>query len=195
MERTEKSPQANSRNPLRTVFNHILHLMARTLPGGYSVRPFLHRMRGVKIGRGVWIGDDVFLDGGHPEALEIREHAAIAMRCTIIGHTKGAGKVIIGKSAVIGAGCIIVCSSGKTLTIGEGAVISAGSTVSNDIPSYTLCGPPRIQMFANVTVPFLDAGTLDEFRRGLKPISASPKQPSHAAAVEGQENATLNSSK
>ncbi len=144
--------------------------MARNLPGGYSLRPILHRLRGAKIGRGVWIGEDVFLDGGHPEAVEIREGAAIAMRSTVIGHTKGAGKVIIDKGAVVGAGSVIICSSGQTLTVGECAVVSAGSTVSSDIPPYTLCGPPRIQMFGLVTVPFLDATTIEEFRRGLRPL-------------------------
>lgn len=170
MERTKVSASRKSKSILRIGFNYVFHLMARNLPGGYSLRPILHRLRGAKIGRGVWIGEDVFLDGGHPEAVEIREGAAIAMRSTVIGHTKGAGKVIIDKGAVVGAGSVIICSSGQTLTVGECAVVSAGSTVSSDIPPYTLCGPPRIQMFGLVTVPFLDATTIEEFRRGLRPL-------------------------
>jgi acetyltransferase-like isoleucine patch superfamily enzyme len=170
MERGVARPQGQSKSKLKAGFNYILHLMARNLPGGYSTRPFLHRLRGVTIGRGVWIGEDVFLDGGYPESIEIRENAAIAMRCTVVGHTKGAGRVIIGKGAVIGAGSLIICSSNKTLTIGEGAVVSAGSTVCNDIPPYTLCGPPRVKMFAKVTVPFLEASSSEDFRRGLRPL-------------------------
>lgn len=166
-----------AKSTVRASLNRVLHLMARSLPGGYSLRPFLHRLRGATIGRGVWIGDDVFLDGAHPEAVEIREGAAILLRCVIVGHTKGAGKVIIEKGAVIGAGSIIMCSSGKTLTIGECAVVSAGSTVSNNIPPYTLCGPPRIQMFGQVTVPFLEAATIEEFRRGLRPLEANHEKP------------------
>jgi len=118
--------------------SRILHLMARVLPGAYGLRPFLHRLRGVKIGDKVWIGDDVYLDEDYPEALEIHEGAAIATLCTIIAHTKGCGKIVIGKQAAIGGGCVIVCSSGQTLRIGEGAVISVGTPVTHDIPPYIL---------------------------------------------------------
>jgi hypothetical protein len=43
------------------IINRILHLMARNLPGSMTVRPFLHRLRGVKIQKNVWIGDDVYI--------------------------------------------------------------------------------------------------------------------------------------
>jgi len=144
--------------------------MARILPGGFSLRPFLHRLRGVKIEGSVWIGDDVYIDEEHPETVEIRDGAAIATRCTIIGHTKGPGRIVIEKDAAIGAGCIITCASGQTLTIGEGAVISAGSAVTHSIPPYTLCGAPRIKAFAKLTRPFRAAATHEEFRRSLVPI-------------------------
>jgi acyl-[acyl carrier protein]--UDP-N-acetylglucosamine O-acyltransferase len=97
------------------------------------------------------------------------------MRCTIVGHTRGPGKVVIERGAVIGAGSTVICSFGNTLTIGECAVVSAGSTVSNDIAPYTLCGPPRIQTYGQVTVPFLEAVNIEEFRRGLRPIGTSKK--------------------
>jgi UDP-3-O-[3-hydroxymyristoyl] glucosamine N-acyltransferase len=155
--------------------NSLLHFLARVLPGGFSVRPFLHRLRGVKIEADVWIGDDVYIDEDHPDAIEIHDNAAIATRCTLIAHTKGIGKIIIGKGAAVGAGCIIVCASGQTLTIGEGAVVSAGSTVSSDIPPYALCGPPRIQTFGTIDVPFRTAATLEEFRRGVRPIKRAVK--------------------
>jgi serine acetyltransferase len=161
---------------LRELLNVILHLMARVLPGGADLRPFLHRLRGVKIHGEVWIGEDVYLNQDYPETLEIHDGAMIATRCTVISHAKGPGRIIIGKQAAIGAGCVIVCACGQTLTIGEGAVISAGSTVSHDIPPYTLCGAPRIQAFGKVTVPFTVATTFEEFRRGLKPIRSKNGQ-------------------
>lgn len=157
-------------------FRNILHLMARVSPGGYSLRPFLHRLRGVKIHGHVWIGDDVYIDGVYPETVEIHEGAGIATRCTIIGHTKGPGKIVIEKEAAIGAGCVIVCASGQTLMIGEGAVISAGSTVSHDIPPYVLCGAPRLKTFGKVTVPFRVATTCEEFRRGLEPMGGKNRK-------------------
>jgi len=157
--------------------NTFLHFCARVLPGGFSLRPFLHRLRGVRVGRDVWIGDDVYLDEDQPESLEIQDGVAIATRCTIIGHTKGTGRIVIEKYAAIGAGCIIVCASGQTLTIGEGSVISAGATISSSIPPYTLCGPPRIQTFGTVEVPFRAATTIEEFRRGVRPLKGIEPKP------------------
>jgi serine acetyltransferase len=150
--------------------NSLLHFLARILPGGFSLRPYLHRLRGVKIGEGVWIGDDVYLDEDFPEAIEIHDSVAIATRCTLIAHTKGAGRIVVEKGAAIGAGSVIACGFGQTLTIGQGAVVSAGSMVLNDIPAFTLCGPPRIKMYGRVTVPFREAETFDQFRRGVQPI-------------------------
>jgi serine acetyltransferase len=152
--------------------NTLLHFLARVSPGGFSLRPFLHRLRGVKIGENVWIGEDVYLDEDFPETIEIQDGAAIATRCTVIGHTKGPGKILVERQAAIGAGCVITCGSGQTLTIGEGSVVSAGSTVSNDIPPFTLCGPPRIKIYGSITVPFREAETIEQFRRGIRPIKA-----------------------
>ena len=162
---------------LRTVLrlNAILHFMARILPGGFNVRPFLHRLRGVKVGDNVWIGDDVYIDEQHPETVEIRDGAAIATRCTLIGHTKGPGKIVVGEQAAIGAGCIIVCASGQTLTVGAGSVVSAGSTVSHDIPPHMLCGPPRIKVYGSVDIPFRSAATFEEFKRGIVPLRSRSK--------------------
>jgi len=157
---------------LRGLLNSLLHYMARVLPGGYIVRPFLHRLRGVKIGKNVWIGDDVYLDEDFPWTIEIQDGATIAPRCTLIGHTKGPGRIVVERESAIGTGCVIACGSGQTLTIGEGAVLSAGSTVLNDVPALTLCGPPRIKVYGTVTVPWRKADTLEEFWRGVRPIRA-----------------------
>lgn len=154
----------------KKVFNRTLHTMARLLGGGKRLRPFLHRLRGVKIYGRVYIGDDVYIDESHPDSVEIHEDVVIAHRCTIIGHTRGVGKIVIEKKVAIASGCLIVCAPGRTLTIGEGSVISAGSIVSHDIPPHTLCGQPRIRAFGEVTVPFTIDTTYQEFRRGLLPL-------------------------
>ena len=159
---------------IKSGFSALLHLMARTLPGGKDLRPFLHRLRGVKIHTNVYIGEDVYIDGDYPESVEILDDVVIAPRCTIIAHTgpEQPGHILIERRAAIAAGCVIVCPYGKTLTIGEGAVISAGSTVLNDIPAYTLCGAARIKVFGKVTVPWDSAENYEEFRRGLVPLRA-----------------------
>jgi serine acetyltransferase len=168
---------------IRRIFNRLLHLLARFLPGATSLRPLLHRLRGVRIARGVFIGDEVYLDNEHPDAIELREGALIGLRSTIVAHTRGSGKVVVGKNVVIGAGTTIVCSGGKTLEIGEGSVVCAGSVVGNSIPPFTFCGSARARALATVTVPFTLDTRLDDFLRGLKPLSKSA-----AGASKNSEN-------
>ena len=54
--------------------------------------------------------------------------------------------VRIGRGAVIGAHSIIMCPAGRTLTIGEEAVIAAGAIVVDDVPprAVVLPEPSRI---------------------------------------------------
>ena len=166
---------------LRRMFNRILHLMARFLPGSTSLRPFLHRLRGAKIHGKVFIGDDVYLENEYPERIEIHDGAAILVRSTLIAHFDyrapgGEGRIIIEKNAVILANCTIVCSPGHSLTIGEGSVISAGSVVQHNIPPHTLCAGPRIKAVATVTVPFTLQTGYQDFVRGLRPFRPAGKK-------------------
>ncbi len=86
------------RKPLVVRFvRRILHSLARILPGATSVRPFLHRLRGVRIGKNVFIGDEVYLENEYPERVEIQDGVRISVRATILAHTLGPGNVIIEK--------------------------------------------------------------------------------------------------
>src|SRR5262249_7048085 len=62
---------ANQKNLLRRGSNRILHKLARAVPGSTTLRPALHRWRGVAIGHNVFIGDDVYLENEFPELVEI----------------------------------------------------------------------------------------------------------------------------
>jgi hypothetical protein len=155
---------------IRRGSNRLLHLLARFLPGSTSLRPLLHRMRGVRIDGRVFIGDDVYLENEYPECVEIHDGAEIGLRSIIIAHTRGAGEVVIGKDVLLGAGVIIACPTRRKIVIGEGAVITAGSVVTTSVDPFILCGAPRISALAKITVPFtMDTG-YDEFVRGLRPI-------------------------
>lgn len=54
--------------------------------------------------------------------------------------TPGIG-VRIGRGAVIGAHAIVVCPKGRTLTIGEEAVLAAGAIVVDDVPPGAIVVP------------------------------------------------------
>ena len=157
-------------NILRRIFNRVIHIIVRFSPGAMTIRPALHKMRGVKIYGKVFIGDDVYIENENPEGVEIHDEAQIALRVIIVAHLRGNGKVIIGKKVWIGAGCIIAASAEQTLTIGEGAVIAAGSVVTKDVPPYTFVGGVPAKPLATVTVPMLVDTDLNEFKKGLIPI-------------------------
>lgn len=154
----------------RRVANRLLNLVARLSPGATSLRPFLHRLRGVRIARDVFIGDDVYIDGEYPEMIEIGERAAISMRATIIAHNKGPGRVILEKEAFVGPHVVVMCSSGKVLRIGEGAVISAGCVVSRNVPPRVVVVPAATQIVGEASVSLAVAETVEEFWAGLRPI-------------------------
>jgi serine acetyltransferase len=152
----------------KSIINRFLGLLARFLPGATSIRPTLHRLRGVKITGRVFIGDDVYLENEYPESLEIHEGAQINLRSVLIAHTRGPGKIVIGKDVYIGAHCVITASSGRTVTIGEGSVVTASTVVSSNVPSHTLFGTPKGQPLATVTVPLTMETSFEQFLNGLK---------------------------
>jgi acetyltransferase-like isoleucine patch superfamily enzyme len=152
---------------LRGIFNRFFHLLARFGPGAMSLRPLLHKWRGVKIHGKVFIGEDVYLENEYPENIELHDEAVIALRTTIIAHIRGKGKVIVGKKVFIGTGCIITAVPGQTLTIGDNSVLAAGTVVTADVPPNTLVGGVPAKPIARVTVPMTFGTRYEDFRNGL----------------------------
>lgn len=156
------------------ILQRFLRRISYFLPGGYTVRPSLHRMRGVKIGKNVWISQYVYIDEIHPEAVSIDDNSTIGIGTSIIAHLYwgpkrrlSAGKVCIGKDVFLGPHCIVL----PNVKIGDGAVIQAGSVVSREIPTGTLWGPPRIKPLAKVTTPLTHKNSFDQFMKGIRPLS------------------------
>lgn len=166
------------------VFNRIIHLMARNLPGSRTVRPFLHRLRGVKIQKNVFIGDDVYIENEYPESIEIHENAGILLRTTLIAHREGSGKIVIGKNVFVGCGCVISCPPKYTLTIGEGSVITANSVILKSIPPYSFVAAPEAKPIARVTVPFMENVSYEEFMAGLVPIKRKSEKSEHSEKLD-----------
>jgi acetyltransferase-like isoleucine patch superfamily enzyme len=161
---------------LRKLSNRLLHLLARFSPGATTVRPFLHRLRGVKIHDRVFIGDEVYIESEYPECVEIHDDAQIGIRVIIMAHTRGPGKVLIGKSAYIGPNTVILGHPGRTLALGEGCVVAASSVVTTNLAAYTLArGNPAVPV-ARVTVPLALADDYDAFIAGLMPLRKAERQ-------------------
>lgn len=155
---------------LRSVFNRLLHALARGLPMYPVWRAAMHRMRGVKIGKGVFIGSDVFIDNTYPESIVLEDFVTIISRTFIVGHTfaplhlknvlsdntRGTKRgVTLKKGCYVGAQCCILAG----VTIGECAIVGAGSVVTEDIPSYSIAvGVP-----AKVVRTFSPADVIQEY--------------------------------
>jgi acetyltransferase-like isoleucine patch superfamily enzyme len=139
-----------------------------------SFRTWLHRTRGVKLGEGVWIGAGVIIDGAYPQLVSIGDNVAMSVRCTIIAHFRTppadalAGNkplLRIEDDVYLGPGTIIL----PNVTIGRGAVVSAGSVVSQSIPPMTMVQGNPARPVARCGVP-LRGHTYEEFLRKLEPI-------------------------
>jgi len=51
----------------RGLKNRFLQLLALYIPGAQSIRVWLHRMRGVKMGKNIFIGTGAIIETGFPE--------------------------------------------------------------------------------------------------------------------------------
>ena len=169
------------RNPLQRMSNRLLHLLARFGPGSTTFRPFLHRLRGVTIGRDVFIGDDVYLENEYPHCVEIQDGAQISVRATILAHTRGPGKIVLEKDVYIGPHVVVVTSGGKELRVGQGAVIGAGCVVTRDVPARAFISGEFGKIVAEANVPLPRADAMEDFVRGLMPVRSARKNSTDAA--------------
>lgn len=156
------------------LINRALCWLAFVAPGGYSIRPTLHRWRGMRIGRRVWISQLVFLDVLYPNAIIIGNNVTICLRTTIYTHfhwgpprpKDGWKAVEIEDDVFIGPHCVIL----PGVRIGRGAVIKAGSVLTRNVPPGTLWGERGGEPLAEVTVPLTPDHEYDEFVKGLRPF-------------------------
>jgi len=154
-------------NLLQRLMIRILQLLAMILPGGQNLRVSLHRARGVSIGRNVWISSNVMLETEFPKLITIDDDAFIGIGVIVIAHFRESRRgVRIGKKAFIGPGAIIL----QNVEIGDGAVVTAGSVVTNSVPAMTLVqGNPAVPV-AKCGLPLLPDTALMAFSMRLKPL-------------------------
>src|SRR5262245_27683108 len=95
-------------NPFGGVKNRALQSIAHFAPGARSVRVWLHRQRGVKLGRNVWIGYDTVLETSRPHLITIGNNSIISVRAMIIAHFRGTEGVWVEDDVFIGPGAIIL---------------------------------------------------------------------------------------
>jgi acetyltransferase-like isoleucine patch superfamily enzyme len=149
------------------VKNRILQQLAMSLPGGGALRVTLHRLRGVKIGEDVWIGSEALIETACPELVKIGNRVVIGIRSTILAHFQELTGVEIKDDVYIGACAVIL----PGVTVGEGAVVSAGSVVTTSVPPMTVVqGNPAVRV-AKCGIPLGLYTSRLEFMRKLKTLS------------------------
>ena len=115
-----------------------------------KLRPWVLKKIGVTVGRDVFIGSDVWIDGGHAELITIGDRSHVDARCILLCHKRDLSDyymgddyhklpykkapIYIGKGCSIGTGTIVM----PGVKVGDGAIIGAGSLVTKDIPAWTI---------------------------------------------------------
>ncbi|MCC6830684.1 MAG: acyltransferase [Thermoleophilia bacterium] len=157
--------------------NRVLQLIALYAPGAYSLRPRLHRLRGVRIGPRTFIGMDVILETDRPHLVSIGANVDLSVRVTVIAHFAGTTaadatgdesvtSVRIEDDVFVGPGAIIL----PNVTIGRGAVVTAGSVVTKSVPPLTMVQGNPAEPVARSSVPLMGTKNPREYYRTLRPI-------------------------
>lgn len=157
-----------------SLLQRLMNRISYFIPGGYSIRPALQRMRGAHLGQNVWISQYVYFDELHPSAITIGDNSSIGLRTSIFTHfywgpvrtDESAGKVHIEENVFIGPHCVIL----PGVHIGKGSVVQAGTVVSRNIPASVVWGAPKSGPIARATIPLTPDFSYEEFIKGLRPF-------------------------
>lgn len=112
--------------------------------------PWLVRRMGAHVGKNVAIGDHVRIDGGHADMIYIEDFVQLTGGCRVLAHKRDLSDYHVGDNAanfgykVLPVRLCKGCQIGMEtmimpgVTVGEGAIVGAGSLVTKDIPAWTI---------------------------------------------------------
>jgi acetyltransferase-like isoleucine patch superfamily enzyme len=118
--------------------------LAKKLPLNI-MRVMLQRFRGVNIGENVYIGKNVYIDNFYPNYVYLEDDTVLNAECMIIAHFNPSNRfrnlfeanvnpVVIKKGAFVGIRAMIM----PGVTLGECAVVTAGSVVLGNVAPFTM---------------------------------------------------------
>lgn len=138
----------------RKIRNIVLFWLAWSCPlNSWRVR--MHKWRGVHIGENVYIGLMCNIDNAYPEYVFLEDDSSLAGEVTIVAHSNPfqhfegvieakVSPVVVRKGAWVSVRSTLLCGA----DIGEYAIVSAGSVVSNKVHDYTMVvGNPAKKVF------------------------------------------------
>ena len=115
-----------------------------------KIRPRIMRKMGCHVGQGCFIGDHVIIDTGHADMITLEDGVSVAGGTRLLCHQRDFSEYFVGsdynklrytiKPIVLKKGCLIGMESFVLpgVTVGEGAIVGAGSLVTKDIPAWTV---------------------------------------------------------
>jgi len=144
------------------VYKRLLKFIAKQIPW-FRLRVFLFKMAGYKIGRQVYIGEDLIIidelkDSGK---VVIGDRVAIAERVTLVVSSNpnfskikayapiANGPIVIEQDAWLGTGVRVM----PGVTIGEGAVVGAGSLVTKDVSPFSIVAGSPAKSIRKLNIP------------------------------------------
>jgi acetyltransferase-like isoleucine patch superfamily enzyme/acyl carrier protein len=160
------NPWEKRESALSGIKNRLLQKLAMSIPGGWRARVALHRLRGVHIGQNVWIGYEALIETAYPDLVTIGNRVIIGMRSTILAHFQELTGVWINDDAYIGPCAVIL----PGVTIGEGAVVTAGSVVTESVPPMTIVQGNPARRVAVCGSPLGLKTSRAEFMKRLKKV-------------------------
>lgn len=135
----------------KSFLGKVIQWMAMTrFPIGAKNRCRLERLRGVNIGKHVFLGGGNILDRVRPDLITIEDEVSLAGGVNILTHsnpTTPLRKILGEKYHVLapvhikrGAWIAINVVILPGVTIGENSIVATGSVVMKDVPPYTIVG-------------------------------------------------------
>jgi acetyltransferase-like isoleucine patch superfamily enzyme len=140
----EETQKRTLTQKLQKIRNTVYMLLAYSCPNN-TLRQWMHRRRGVHIGKNVYLGMFCFLDNLHPEYIYIEDNASINAGTMILTHFNPMKRyapifqaqmapVLIKEGAIVAVRSTIM----PGVCVGKNAVVSAGSVVEKSVPDYTM---------------------------------------------------------
>lgn len=115
-----------------------------------KIRPSILKAIGCKVGKNVFIGDNVKVDAGHADLITMEDHVHVAGGTRLLCHQRDLtnyyegddyaklgyklAPIILKKGCLIGMECMVM----PGVMVGEGSIIGAGSLITKDIPAWTI---------------------------------------------------------
>ena len=130
--------------PFKKIVNRLLYFMGY-FGIGNNLRVFANRMRGVKIGKNVFIDAMVHIDTAVPHLVKIEDNVKLSIGVKIFAHNSVfqdinpedpiiLSPVLIKKRAQIAPNAIIL----EGVTVGENSIVGVSAVVNKNIPDGTI---------------------------------------------------------